>query len=298
MKIKPKMKVKVDKKEKVEVKKKSTNPYVPNPEIIYNRGVWKHRVMVGTAVTGMVRIEWADRRYSQIIPTNWSLSDYKQYINATMPMRFQVSDAQNIIVQRALEQDFEWLWFIEQDNLLPQDGFIRANQYMIDKKVPVVSGLYFTKSVPPEPILYRDWGKGYFKDWKLGDKVWVKGIPTGCVLIHMSILKAMWKDAPEYEVNKTIVRRVFQEPAKIEFAPEFGSYRGDTGTSDLDWCKRVVEGDYFTKAGWPEYAKMENPFLCDTSFFVGHIDDNGRNFPLEMPPEYIPEAGYKPKDRK
>ena len=274
------------------------NPYVKSPNIIENHGVWRHRVLVGTPVTGLVRIEWAERRYGQIIPTNWSLSDHKQFINSSMPLRFQVSDAQNIIVKNAIEQNFEWLWLIEQDNLLPQDGFLRMHHYMQKKTVPVISGLYFTKSVPPEPILYRDWGCGAFEEWKLGDKVWVKGVPTGCLLIHMSILKAMWDEAPEYEVSHILTRRVFKEPARVVYSEDHKSMMSEMGTSDLDWCKHVVEGDYFTKAGWPKYAKMANPFLCDTSFFVGHIDDSGRNYPLTMPEEFVPPPNYRPHEVK
>ena len=249
--------------------------------------------MIGTPVTGLVRIEWADRRYSQIIPTNWSLSDTKQFLNPTMPMRFQVADAQNIIVRNMLEQDFEWLWLIEQDNVLPMDAFLRMNQYMIKKKVPVVSGLYFTKSVPPEPILYRGNGHSYYPDWKLGEKVWVDGIPTGCVIIHSSILKAMWDESPEYTVGGQTTRRVFEQPAKVVWSEEHQSYAGQVGTSDLEWCKRVKEGHFFAKAGWPKYDKMEFPFLVDTNLFVGHIDEQGRVYPLSMPQEFIPSPKVK-----
>jgi hypothetical protein len=52
------------------------------------------------------------------------------------------------------------------------------------------------------------------------------------------------------------------------------------GTSDLEWCKRVVDGEYFTKAGWDKYQEMEFPFLCDTNIFCTHIDTmSGEMFP-------------------
>lgn len=274
----------------------------PDNPIVTNKGLWKQRVLVGTPVTGLVRIEWADRRYSQIIPTNWSLADHKEFLNSAMPLRFQVSDAQNIIVDRVVREGFEWLWLIEQDDVIPVDCFIRMNQYMLKKSVPVVSGLYFTKSVPPEPILYRGRGNSYYDGWHLGDKVWVDGIPTGCVLIHASLLKAMWEDSPEYMIGGRMARRVFEEPARVIFRPDLGLISGETGTSDLAWCTRVIDGKYLEKAGWHKFAKMKHPFLVDTNIFCTHIDDQGRQYPLEFPQEFLPvkkpKKGYLVEKKK
>jgi hypothetical protein len=256
--------------------------------IIENKGTWKNRLLVGTPVTGLVRIEWADRRYNQVIPTNWSLSDHKEYLSATMPLRFQVSDAQNIIVKRVIEGGFEWLWLIEQDNIIPPDAFIKVNQYLLKKKVPIISGLYFTKSVPPEPIIYRGRGNSYYTNWKMGDKVWVDGCPTGCILIHASILKAVWNESPEYNINGQITRRVFEEPARVVYNPNLHTLAGEVGTSDLAFCTRIIKDKIFAKAGWPKYAKMKYPILVDTDLFCMHIDDNGRQYPLTMPSEYMP----------
>jgi hypothetical protein len=204
-----------------------------------------------------------------------------------MPLRFQVADAQNIIVDRVVREGFEWLWLLEQDNVIPVDAFIKVNDYIRNKKIPVISGLYFTKSVPPEPILYRGRGNSYFTDWKFGDKVWVDGVPTGCLLIHSSILKVMWKDSPEYNLKGQVVRRVFEQPARISFSTEKNVFVGHTGTSDLAWCTRVIKGKYLEKAGWPQIGKKQYPFLVDTDLFCTHIDENGRQFPLEFPKEFL-----------
>jgi hypothetical protein len=266
---------------------------MPNTEIIENHGYWKSRIVIGTPSTGLVRIEWVAARYGQVIPTNWSMSEMKPWINSTIPLRYLVADAQNIIVQHTLQQDAEWCLLLEQDNVLPADAFIKLNQYMIKKTVPVVSGLYFTKSVPPEPMTYREEGFGYYSDWKMGDKVWCSGVPTGCLLIHTSILKKMWEESPEYNAGGLIVRRVFETPAKIWFDEEAGLMRSEAGTSDLYWCKRIRKEGFFEKAGWPKYQKMKYPFLVDTNLFVFHIDENGRKFPLELPKEYL--VAKKPK---
>lgn len=167
----------------------------------------------------------------------------------------------------------------EQDNIPPTNALVMLNEYMIKGDVPVVGGLYFTKSDPAEPLVYRGIGNGYFANWRLGDKVWVSGVPFGFTLIHGSIIKAMWAESPEYVVNGQVTRRVFETPSESWTDPEKGVFMSNAGTSDLAWCKRVVEGNYFAKAGWPKYQKKEFPFLIDTSILVRHINDDGDVFP-------------------
>ena len=254
-----------------------------NNVMVKNQGPWMNRILIGTPCTGLVRMEWVMARFGQIIPTNWSATDQIQWISSYVPMQYLVPDAQNIIVKNVIEKNFEWLLLIESDNVLPPDAFIRINEYMRNKKVPVVSGLYFTKSDPPEPMVYRGRGTSFFKDWKMGDKVWVDGCPTGFILIHSSILKAMWDESPEYVINGQVLRRVFETPEKVWVDPETQSTHCLTGTSDLTWCERVIKEGFFKKAGWPEYEKMDYPFLIDTNIFLKHVDNDGKMFPLQDP---------------
>jgi len=237
-----------------------------------------NRLLIGTACTGLVRIEWHQAMTGQIIPTNWSKVQMLQFMNSFYPLRYQVDDAQNMIVKHCIEGDFEWLLLIEHDTIIPPDAFIRFNEYIREKRHPVVSGLYYTRSEPSEPILYRGRGTSFYKEWKPGDKVWVDGVPTGCLLIHAGILRAMWAESEEYAVGGIKTRRVFHTPNNVWFDPESGQYNTKSGTSDLEWCTRVMEGSYFAKAGWSEYQGMRWPFLVDTGLKCIHIDMNGKQY--------------------
>lgn len=259
----------------------SESPVRPYRTIIQDSGDpgYVNRILVATPTTGMVRIEWVQARYGQIIPTNWSNVQMHQWLDSYMPLRYQVADAQNLIVREVIQRDFEWLLLIEHDNVIPPDTFIRLNQYIQEEKVPVVSGLYYTRSRPSEPLVYRGRGTGVYKDFEMGDLVWCDGIPTGTLLIHAGILRAMWDESPEYSVRGQITRRVFDTPRHLWFDPEAHQFNTISGTSDLDWCTRVMEGGYFAKAGWGDYADKEFPFLVDTNIFVQHIDNNGQQYP-------------------
>jgi len=246
--------------------------------IAKNKGDWVNRILIGMPSTGLVRMEWVLARYGQVVPTNWSHVELIQWMNNYVPLEYLLPDAENLIAKQVVEKDFEWLLMIESDNVIPPNTFIKMNQYMLEKKVPIVSGLYFTKSEPPEPILYRGRGTGHFKDFKIGEKVWVDGIPFGCVLIHGDIIKTLWKESPEYRVGDEITRRVFDVPDKQWGAKsEYGSVRG---TTDLAFCTRLIKDQIFEKAGWKEYQAKKYPFLVDTDILVGHIDTQGRVYPL------------------
>lgn len=252
--------------------------------IVKHQGVFANRVLIATPATGLVRMEWVSARYGQIIPTNWSHVEFVQYMSSYIPLGFQVAEAENIIAKQMIEGEFEWLLSIEHDNVLPPNAFVKLNQYMIKGDIPVVGGLYFTKGQPPEPMIYREPGKGYYADWKLGDKVWCRGLPFGCTLIHRSIIKALWDEAPEYAIGNTTTRRVFKHPQAND--DEIGMFN-ISGTTDLQFCNECIEKKIFEKAGWPDFQKKEFPFLVDTSIFVKHIDNNGNQHPLGLPQEFL-----------
>jgi hypothetical protein len=237
-----------------------------------------NRVLIATPTTGLVRIEWVQSRYGQIIPANWSSVQMTEWMNSYIPLRYQVDDAQNMIVKHLVEGDFEWLLLIEHDTCPPPDAFIRFNQYMREEKVPVVSGLYYTRSRPSEPLVYRGRGTGAYTDFKIGDAVWCDGVPTGCLLIHGGILREMWKESPEYAIRGVVTRRVFDTP-RLVYQDSNGNSFAQSGTSDLEWCTRVMKGEFFEKAGWKKYQVMQYPFLVDTNIFCRHINPDGEAFP-------------------
>lgn len=278
---------------KTPAKKPPRKPYVDPPEyldnpymglLIKNEGASeRRRVCIGIPMTGQVRGEWAMARWGQIIPTNWTASDIVQWMNQVTPLGYNVMDARNLIVNVALQNGFEWLLFNDSDTILPPHAFSTMNEYMLKGDVPVVCGLYFTKSDPPEPLVYRGRGNSYYRHFKIGDKFWIDGVPMGCTLIHLKLLRAMAEDAPEYMAYGSYkIKKVFDTPQVRWTDPETGATKGLTGTEDLAWSKRVIEGKYLEKAGWPKIQQRKWPFLCDSSIFCWHIREDGVKFPLRF----------------
>jgi len=213
------------------------------------------RIIIGIPLTGLVRGEWMMARYGQVIPINWSHVDMIQWMDQYSPLGFLVADARNLVAATCIEKDFEWLLFIDHDVLLPQGAFLTINRRMLEKKIPMWSGLYFGKSVPSDPLVFRGRGNSYYKNWKLGDEVWVDGIPMGITLIHSSILKVLWEESEEYRLMGKTVRKIFETPATTYFDPEAGGWYNYGGTEDLTLCSRIIHDGILKKAGWSKIAK-------------------------------------------
>lgn len=249
------------------------------------------RILVGTPTRGTVRMEWVLARFGQLIPCNWSTGNFTYPIETYAPMGFMVPDAQNVIIREAVLGGYEWVLLLEDDTIPPHDMFMILNEYMRSGDVPIVSGLYYTKSDPPEPLVYRGRGNSYYDDFVLGEKVWADGVPTGCLLINMKIINLMWQESPEYPVGSVVTRRVFEIPEKTWVDPETGRINAMTGTSDLAWCQRVIDEDVIGRAGWPKIAKKEFPFLVDTRMFCRHISPDGTMYP----PAHITPNARRPE---
>ena len=237
------------------------------------------RLMISVPLTGLLRAEWVLARYGQVIPCNWSQVELISWMDQFSPMGYMVADARNVATQKFIEGGFEWCFFIDHDTILPQNTFIKLNEYMLDGSIPIFGGLYFTKSFPSEPLLYRGKGTGHYRNWKLGDKVWVSAMGFGCTMIHRSILETVWKESPEYTVGQAKARRVFETPGNSHYDAEKNAWCAIGGTEDITFFHRLKDDGIFKKAGWPKFQKKEWPILCDTNLFCRHIDWEGIQYP-------------------
>lgn len=258
---------------------------IKNPIIGFNSTIDEacepitNRILVGIPATGLVRIEWVLARYGQVIPCNWSQSDLVHFIDQYSPLGFMVADARNMICTKAVEGDFKWVFFIDHDTLMPPQTLLTWNERMLSEDIPVFGGLYFTKGVPSEPLVYRGVGTSYYKNWKLGDEVWVDGLGMGCTMIHVSILKIMYDEAESYMIGPNTVKRIFTTPSKIGYDPQLKGWNAQSGTEDLQWCNEVRKRGILQKAGWGDIAKKRFPYLVDTNIFCKHIDNSGIQYP-------------------
>jgi hypothetical protein len=131
--------------------------------------------------------------------------------------------------------------------------------------------------MPAEPP--RRWGS------QNGDETMGGSFVTGgfavhnCLLIHRSVLEIMYEESREYDFEGNKLREVFLDPRQVLVEPDSGAILVRTGTSDLEWCQRVIETGVLKRAGWPQIARKRFPYLVDTRIACAHITPDGVRYP-------------------
>lgn len=107
-----------------------------------------------------------------------------------------VAVARNNGVARAQEAKADYLLFLDSDMVFPRETLIRLLKHMQD-----IVGATYSKRLPPYPILGTA-----LSGQSLGehpDLVEMERIPTGCLLIRMSVFDTLKKPYFRFEYNET-----------------------------------------------------------------------------------------------
>lgn len=105
------------------------------------------------------------------------------------PDSLEVGDARNAIVEMALKDGLEYLFFIDYDVAPPQNALVKLMSLDVD----IASGVYHLKTVPSYPLIFVKGWKYAFDDYDPGDLVEADGCGMGCTLIKMDVFKRVPK---------------------------------------------------------------------------------------------------------
>lgn len=161
------------------------------------------------------------------------------FANPTMysPDSLEVGDARNKIVEYAIRDGMEWLFFLDYDVIPPPNAIARLLKW----KAGVAAGVYHSKSAPSYPLLMIRGMNHCFEDYETGDLILVDGVGMGCTLIHMSVFD---------KIEKPYFRTVPGYLKDRQYGPMM--------TEDIYFCDKVRD------------AGVE--ILVDTSIQCGHVD--------------------------
>jgi len=204
-------------------------------------------VVIGIPSFGMVSTYFMLSRASQQFPLVSSAID-KIVLNKP------IADARNEIVQFALDQGANYIYWLDDDVLAPPDAFLKLFNHQKD----IINGVYWSKSNPPMPLLFRGHLKGPYYDWHVGDLIEIDAAGSGLTLV------------------KTDVYRNIPEPW---YSVDYSSFPGQTQSAPNN-----TEDLYFywkaKKAGYKVWA--------DTTVQAFHFDKTN-NVSYYMPPN-APQA--------
>lgn len=114
-----------------------------------------------------------------------------------------IAAARNEIIQAAIANNCEFLFFLGDDNLPPGDAIVRLLQRAWDHpEIDLFTGVYWTKGWPTQPYLWRGMQRGPYHDWKVGEFIPVDYAGCDSLLIRLSDrVKDIGKDLPWFSTD-------------------------------------------------------------------------------------------------
>lgn len=111
--------------------------------------------------------------------------------NMFEPYGYTVADAQNYAVKKAIEEDYTYIFFVEDDNLIPKNALVQLLHHNTD----MVGGLYYRKYRPLETAgmhYDKDGCPSSINDYQIGDIIEnTLVLCSGCTLIKIDALKKL-----------------------------------------------------------------------------------------------------------
>lgn len=220
--------------------------------------------MEPSTVSGVMRLsritpEWHRARGALLSPLGHNIAEI--YVDG-----MEVGVARNMAARRALDDRMKYLFFLDYDTIPSRDALCRL-VYHLDNhpEYDVAAGLYCSKSQPPWPLLWREWGNGVSWDFAVGDVLMdrVVGVPMGCTLIRTSVFERL----PTSQDNPWF--KTIHEPAhtKDGDVPQFA-------TEDLFFCQRLEK-------------ELGGKILMDTGILCEHID-HASGIRFTLPSDSLP----------
>lgn len=110
-------------------------------------------------------------------------------IKMVFSVAFPIDVARNELIQKAMEHDSDYLWFIDSDTLLSPD--ILEKLIKVDKDI--VSALYYYKHPPYKPVAYKlnDNGVLDIPQVEFNKLMEVDSVGFGCILIKSHVIKTL-----------------------------------------------------------------------------------------------------------
>ena len=136
------------------------------------------------------------------------------------------SNARNAIMERAVEQECDLVYFVDIDNRVPAGAFNRLWAMMQESAAAVVAGYYSKRCYPFGPTWLGDWGSRWADD----KPVPLLGCGMGCTLIDLKWLQEHVDPYPPLE---------HQSPGREPRVRWFEEPPGG-GTEDYPFCRKVL----------------------------------------------------------
>lgn len=101
-----------------------------------------------------------------------------------------LDEARNISAQKAIDDNYKYLFFLDDDVVLPQ-GTLRRFITLMDNNphFQFLSGVVCTRDETPQPMIFKQLGNGPSWNWKVGSVTWARAGAIGAGIIRVDCLR-------------------------------------------------------------------------------------------------------------
>lgn len=227
--------------------------------------------VIGIPSRGMVSTHFMSARAMLQSSLGISWSDYivthEEAINRGVDPN-SVAAKKQLIAEFAVENGADWVLYLDDDVIFPPNSLLQ----LLSRNKDIVGGVYWSKSQPPVPLIFRGHMRGPFMDWHVGDFIKVDAMGMGLNLIKTKVFKAMPK--PWFSENY------------IYHDLRLATKRDAGTTEDLYFYKKARD---FGFEVW-----------CDTTIQALHYDNRSKTFfglTSDMP-QAMPASAIIPRGKK
>jgi len=213
--------------------------------------------VIGIPTFGTVSMHFTMSLTSIAMPIN-----YTNQFSIVLDKR--IDEARNEIAQQVVSDESKpkYLFFLDDDVIMPPNTLRMLVNRMENSPddIGAISGVYYAKSEPGEPLIFKEKGKGSYYDWTVGDffQTWAAG--CGLVLIRADVL-----------------RRMEEQHGKPWFAIDYGLKQTKEGKME---ARALTEDLYFYTKMQETIAPNGKPYSLwiDTNIQASHYDKHSKKF--------------------
>lgn len=154
------------------------------------------------------------------------------------PDGLEVGDARNLMVEQALRDGVEWMFFLDYDVAPPPNALVK----LLSLKADIAAGVYNSKEVPSYPLIQVKGWDYAFEDWEEGDLIKADSVGMGCTLINMDVFRKV--EAPWFRTVNGYSPKTHQILGRM--------------TEDVYFCEKARAAGF--------------DIIVDTSIQAGHVD--------------------------
>ena len=106
-----------------------------------------------------------------------------------------VGQAKQAMAEMAVASGCQWVLFVDDDVLVPGDALMKMIQRWRQdpEKYAIQNGVYWSKSEPPQPLIFKGSFEGSYWNWHVGDLIEADAAGAGCTFIATDVFKKMPK---------------------------------------------------------------------------------------------------------